>query len=113
MDYIVLDTDVASLIHKRRVPRPLAARLAGKVLCVTFVTVGELTQWAELRNWGRRNRVALEDWLDSVIELGYDGNVARTWVAYRLPPSPAAALDQSMTPGSPHAASRRAFPSPP
>jgi hypothetical protein len=26
----------------------------------TFVTLGELTQWAELRRWGRRNRDALE-----------------------------------------------------
>jgi len=39
---IVLDTDVASLGYKGRLPAPLAARLAGNEICVTFVTVGEL-----------------------------------------------------------------------
>jgi predicted nucleic acid-binding protein len=47
--------------------------------CVTFVTVGELTQWAELRQWGRRNRDALENWLGGVIVLPYSEDVARTW----------------------------------
>jgi len=41
---IVLDTDVASLGYKGRLPAPLAARLAGNEICVTFVTVGELAR---------------------------------------------------------------------
>ena len=51
MDRVFLDTDVSSLSLKRRLPPQVLARLAGKQPCVTVVTVGELTQWAELRQW--------------------------------------------------------------
>lgn len=71
MDRVVLDTDVSSLSLKRRLPPQVLARLVGKQPCVAFVTVGELTQWAELRQWGRRNRDALEHWLGGVIVLPY------------------------------------------
>jgi toxin FitB len=43
------------------------------------VTIGELTQWAELRRWWRRNRDALENWLGGVIILPFSVDVARTW----------------------------------
>jgi predicted nucleic acid-binding protein len=79
MDRVVLDTDVSSLSLKRRIPPQILARLVGKQPCVTFVTLGELTQWAELRQWGRRNRDALEQWLGGVIVLPYSEEVARTW----------------------------------
>jgi hypothetical protein len=69
MDRVVLDTDVSSLSLKRRLPPQVLVRLVGKQPCVTFVTVGELTQWAELRQWGPRNRDALESWLGGVIVL--------------------------------------------
>jgi hypothetical protein len=51
MDRVVLDTDVSSLSLKRRLPSPVLTRLIGKQPCITFVTLGELTQWAELRQW--------------------------------------------------------------
>lgn len=54
----MLDTDVSSLSLKRRLPSPVLTRLIGKQPCITFVTLGELTQWAELRQRGRRNRGA-------------------------------------------------------
>ena len=79
MDRIVLDTDVSSLSLKRRLPPQVLGRLMGKQPCVTFVTIGELTQWAELRQWGRRNRDALAGWLDGVIVLPYSDDVARVW----------------------------------
>jgi predicted nucleic acid-binding protein len=79
MDRVVLDTDVSSLSLKRRLPPQVLARLVGRQPCVTFVTVGELTQWAELRQWGRRNRDALEHWLAGVIVLPYSEDVARSW----------------------------------
>ncbi|GAA3738051.1 type II toxin-antitoxin system VapC family toxin [Salinactinospora qingdaonensis] len=79
MDYVVLDTDVSSLSLKRRLPSALVPRLIGKQPCVTFVTLGELTQWAELRQWGRRNRDALNTWLGGVVVLPYDEDVAVTW----------------------------------
>ena len=79
MDFVVVDTDVASNIHKDRLPGPLATRLVGKTLVVTFVTIGELTQWVELRQWGPHRRAELDGWLDGVLELGYEPQVARTW----------------------------------
>jgi hypothetical protein len=43
--------------------------------CITFVTLGELTEWTQLRQWGRRNRDALGHWLDGVIVLPYTDDV--------------------------------------
>jgi toxin FitB len=79
MNRVILDTDVSSLSLKRRLSSAVLARLVGKQPCITFVTLGELAQWAELRHWGRRNRDALENWLGSVIILPYNEDVARTW----------------------------------
>ena len=52
MSFIVLDTDVASTILRGRLTDPLRSRLAGHSLCITFVTLGELTKWTVLRDWG-------------------------------------------------------------
>ena len=52
MRYVVLDTDVASRAIKDQLSDPLATRLTGTAWCVTFVTVGELWQWATIRSWG-------------------------------------------------------------
>src|SRR5215472_15094497 len=79
MDRVVLDTGVSSLSLKHRLPPQVLVRLIGKQPCVTFVTVGELTQWAELRQWGRRNRDALEHWPGGVIVLPYSEKVAQMW----------------------------------
>lgn len=56
MTRVVLGTDVASLSYKGRLPASPAARLVGREICVTFVTVGELARWAEKRHWGTRTR---------------------------------------------------------
>ena len=79
MDFVVVDTDVASNIHKDRLTGPLAAKLTGKALVVTFVTIGELTQWVDLRRWGATRRAVLDTWLGTVVELGCAPDVARTW----------------------------------
>jgi predicted nucleic acid-binding protein len=79
VEYVVLDTDVASLSFRRRLPPQTMAFLAGKLWCVTFVTVGEMTQWAELRNWSPRNQAALDAWLSERVFLDVGREVARTW----------------------------------
>ncbi len=76
---VVLDTDVASLTHRGRLPGHLATRLIGTVPCLTFVTYGELTKWMDLRSWGERNRQRLTGWMDQCPILGYDRAVAVTW----------------------------------
>jgi predicted nucleic acid-binding protein len=60
MRYVVLDTDVASRAIKGKLADPMAARLTGIAWCVTFVTVGELRQWATTRSQGPRTREDLE-----------------------------------------------------
>jgi predicted nucleic acid-binding protein len=76
---VVLDTDVASLSHKRRLSGPVATRLIGRRPLITFVTFGELTKWTDLRDWGSRRRQELADWLSGVPVLPGDEAVAATW----------------------------------
>jgi predicted nucleic acid-binding protein len=59
---IVLDTDVASTILRERRADPLRSRLAGHSLCITFVTLGELTQRRVIRDWGPRRMTSFEAW---------------------------------------------------
>jgi predicted nucleic acid-binding protein len=76
---VVLDTDVASHILRRRLTGRLAGWLAGADLCLTFVTVGELWKWAELRSWSLPARSELVTFLHSVVVLPYGESVARRW----------------------------------
>ena len=59
MSDVVVDTDDASAILKGQLPDTLAHRLAGQRLAITFVTVGELTQWTYLHRWGTQQRAGL------------------------------------------------------
>lgn len=63
MAHGVLDTDVASVIYKDLLPDSLATQLSGHTPCLTFVTVGEMTRWAEKRQWGVRRRTDLFQWI--------------------------------------------------
>ena len=87
MAYVVVDTDVSSKILRDRVPAPLATKLIGKILCTTFVTLAELSQWAEIRQWGPRSRRPLDRWLERIPVLpdsddqrsGLLEDVSRVW----------------------------------
>lgn len=81
MHYVVLDTDVASQAIKHRLGDPMAAKLIGLTWCVTFVTVGELWQWATMRSWGPRTRGELEHWLGRVVVIHSDDATSRAWGA--------------------------------
>jgi predicted nucleic acid-binding protein len=76
---VVLDTDAASLIQRDRAPAWFDAHLSGARVWLTFVAVGELTKWAEVRGWGPARRTALEAWVDHRSLIPYDGQIARTW----------------------------------
>jgi predicted nucleic acid-binding protein len=76
---IVVDTDVASAILKARLADPLRSRLAGQSLCITFVTLGELTKWRVRRDWGPRRQAVFEHWRRQVVLLPYDEDVAIKW----------------------------------
>jgi len=76
---VVLDTDVASGVYKRDLPRTLSARLVGRRALLSFVTFGELTKWVEVRRWGYARRQNLSDWLSGYAVLEGDESVATTW----------------------------------
>jgi predicted nucleic acid-binding protein len=78
---VVLDTDVASLIFRRRLPPTMRARLAGTSWCLTFATIGEMTQWAKLRGWAPNNEAGLLDWMSGLALLDSGWETARTWGA--------------------------------
>lgn len=79
MSPVVLDTDVASLIIKNRLPGPLATKLIGAQSGISFVTLGELTKWAVIRDWGSRRRDALDGWIAARPVLPCTNEVARRW----------------------------------
>jgi len=54
VDLAVLDTDVASLLHRGTLAGPVATRLIGRESLITFVTSAELAKWADIRNRSQR-----------------------------------------------------------
>jgi predicted nucleic acid-binding protein len=79
VDPVILDTDVASLLHRRKLAAPLATRLIGREPLITFVTLGKLTKWAEIRDWGAHRRGELAGWLSGIPVLPGDEAVAENW----------------------------------
>ena len=77
MSFVVLDTDVASRSLKHELADPIAARLAGASIAITFVTLGELTKWTLIRSWGPQRLAALDRFLARVVVLPYSERVAR------------------------------------
>jgi predicted nucleic acid-binding protein len=76
---VILDTDVASGVFKRDLPRQLSTRLVGRRALLTFVTLGELTKWVEVRHWGNTRRQNFSDWVSGYGVLEGDESVATTW----------------------------------
>jgi hypothetical protein len=103
---VILDTDVASQLHRRKLTGPLATRLVGREPLITFVTLGELTKWAEIRNWGTHRRSELASWLSGIPVLPGDEAVAEPKCGASYPQQPPAAdgPGRSMTYGSQPAA---------
>lgn len=76
---VVIDTDIASVIQKSRAPEWVRRHIVGARVWLTFVTVGELWKWAEVRSWGEGNRSQLGAWIAARPILPYDAEIARTW----------------------------------
>ena len=77
MSYVVLDTDVASGILRGRLSEDLRGQLVGSTLAITFVTLGELTRWSLVRQWGPTRRSGFETFLSRMAPLPYSSKVAR------------------------------------
>ncbi len=84
MSLVVLDTDVWSFCFKRdsRAER-YRVHLEGNVLCVSFQTVAELYQWAEMAGWGEKRWAKLREWLHHFEVLRYDDATAQIWARIR------------------------------
>lgn len=79
MRRVIVDTDVASLTIKQRLPPELLRELVGAQVGITFVTLGELTRWATIRSWGPSRRAELDAWLAGRPTLPYTDDIARIW----------------------------------
>jgi toxin FitB len=76
---VVVDTDVASTLLRRRTSDALARQLAGHAVAITFVTYGELTKWTLVRHWGPRSLDTMRTFLAALVVLPYDQRVATRW----------------------------------
>jgi predicted nucleic acid-binding protein len=79
VEYLVLDTDVASHLQRRSLQAALHEHIRGKIACVTFITVGEFFKGAFKRGWGERRMQELEGWLRTVVVLPYTAEISRVW----------------------------------
>ena len=76
---IVLDTDVVSRLLRGSLTNEVAERLAGALLIITFVTVGELFRGASHARWGPPRIATLTSWLEEIPAIPGDPLVARRW----------------------------------
>ena len=80
MDAVLLDTDVFSFFFKHDTRRDLyAADIAGRQLCIAFMTVAELQRWAIERNWSEQRREHLGQVLRHYVVIPYDAAMAEAW----------------------------------
>jgi predicted nucleic acid-binding protein len=78
--YFLLDTNIVSYLWKRTPEAGLyEGHLSGKVLAVSFVTVGELWAWAESARWGEQKRKRLETMLRNFLVIPYDYEIAKRY----------------------------------
>jgi predicted nucleic acid-binding protein len=76
---IAIDTDVASRIQKGTEPAWVRHHVVSARTWLTFVTVGELWKWAEVRGWGEVRRARLDGWIAARPVIPYDREIARIW----------------------------------
>lgn len=77
---IILDTNIVSYLMKGV---PLAEtyvqHVQGRLLAISFITVGELYFGAENKSWGKRKRAELETTLHNFVVIPYDHEIARCY----------------------------------
>lgn len=84
MNFVIVDTDVVSYTFKRDSRHELyRPHLDGKLLYLSFMTIAELDQWANLHHWGERKRAELEAFLRPYTVIESDRELCRQWAAIR------------------------------
>jgi len=77
---IILDTNIVSYLMKGGpLAEAYAPHVQGKLLAISFITVGEMYFGAENRNWGRKKREKLETMLRNFVVIPYDHEIARCY----------------------------------
>jgi predicted nucleic acid-binding protein len=87
---LLLDTNIISLFFKANDTRKAlyAPDLHGKLLTVSFVTIGELYKWTIQKRWGPKKLHDLEVRLNQLIRLPYHDAVARQWAQLQASSQP-------------------------
>ena len=75
---VLLDTDVASAVYKKR-ELPILNALLGYEPCISFATSGEMSKWAVVRSWAPHNRAQLRSWLSAVPTIHSNDAVCEVW----------------------------------
>jgi tRNA(fMet)-specific endonuclease VapC len=77
---VMIDTNIVSYLMKGRAEaRIYVPHLQGKLLAISFITVGELYYGAEKSNWGERKRLQLESMLRNFLVVPYDHEIAKSY----------------------------------
>ena len=77
---IILDTNVVSYLMKGgQLAQDYIPHVRGRLLAITFITVGELYFGAEKANWGKKRRNELEATLRNFVVIPYDDEIARCY----------------------------------
>jgi predicted nucleic acid-binding protein len=77
---IMIDTNIVSyLMRGKEEARAYAHHLRGKLISISFITVGELYYGAEKRKWGLQRRLELESALRNFLVIPYDHEIARSY----------------------------------
>ena len=86
MDVVLLDTDVFSFLMRRGDTRADQYRphLQGKTVTLTFVSVGELYEWAAKRSWTANTLSAFEERLKAIVILPYDLELCREYARVKV-----------------------------
>ncbi|HNZ33733.1 MAG TPA: type II toxin-antitoxin system VapC family toxin [Syntrophales bacterium] len=77
---LIVDTNVVSyLMRGGALANLYAPHLQGKLIAVTFITVGEMYYGAEKKHWGEQKRKQLETTLRNFVVIPYDHEIARCY----------------------------------
>ena len=77
---ILIDTNIVSYIMRGgRLAEVYSQHLQGKLVSISFITVGELYFGAEKAKWGEKRRNQLETTLRNFLVIPYDHDIARCY----------------------------------
>lgn len=80
---LLVDTNVVSYIMRGDTRAKLyIPHLQGRLLAISFITVGEMFYGAEKKGWGEQKRKDLEDTLRKFVVIPYDNEIA--WCYARI-----------------------------